>query len=87
MNVNASGVMYCMRAQLSKITKPGGSIVNIASVGGIRGMPHSAAYSASKHAVIGLSASASGEHGREGVRINTVLPYASPVEVKICEGC
>jgi NAD(P)-dependent dehydrogenase (short-subunit alcohol dehydrogenase family) len=67
--------MYCMRAQLGHITKPGGSIVNVASTAGIHGLPKSAAYSASKHGVIGLTASAAGEFGKDGVRVNALLPY------------
>lgn len=72
--VNLSGVMYCMRAQLPHLPKPGGSIVNVASTAGIHGLPKSAAYSSSKHGVIGLTASAAGEYGRAGVRINALLP-------------
>jgi NAD(P)-dependent dehydrogenase (short-subunit alcohol dehydrogenase family) len=75
MGINLSGVMYCMRAQLAHIPKPGGSIVNVASTAGLHGLPKSAAYSASKHGVIGLTASAAGEFGRAGVRINSVCPW------------
>ncbi|KAF2500588.1 putative short chain dehydrogenase/ reductase [Lophium mytilinum] len=81
MGVNLNGVMYCMRSQLAHIVKPGGSIVNVASAAGIRGLPNSAAYSASKHGVIGLTSSASGEFGRKGVRINSVLP--GPIDTAI----
>jgi len=79
--VNLSGVMNCMRSQLAHIAKPGGSIVNVASTAGIHGLPKSAAYSASKHGVIGLTTSASGEFGRAGVRINAVLP--GPIDTRI----
>lgn len=72
--VNLGGVMNCMRAQLGYLTKPGGSIVNVASTAGIHGLPKSASYSASKHGVIGLTASAAGEYGKAGVRINALLP-------------
>jgi NAD(P)-dependent dehydrogenase (short-subunit alcohol dehydrogenase family) len=74
LGVNLSGVMYCLRAQLHHVPKPGGSIVNVASTAGTHGLPKSAAYSASKHGVLGLTASAAGEFGRTGVRINSVCP-------------
>ncbi|OCL06315.1 putative short chain dehydrogenase/ reductase [Glonium stellatum] len=79
--VNLTGVMNCMRAQLGKITKPGGSIVNVSSTSGLRGLPHSTAYASSKFAVIGLTESAAGEFGKEGVRINALLP--GPINTKI----
>ncbi|KAL1858071.1 hypothetical protein VTK73DRAFT_7968 [Phialemonium thermophilum] len=79
--VNLSGVMYCMRPQLQHLRRPGGAVVNVASTAGLHGLPKSAAYSASKHGVIGLSASAAGEFGRAGIRIKTVCP--GPIDTKI----
>ena len=75
MDVNLKGTMHCMRAQLPHLPRPGGSIVNVASTAGIHGLPKSAAYSSSKHGVIGLTSSAAGEFGRDGIRINSLLPY------------
>jgi NAD(P)-dependent dehydrogenase (short-subunit alcohol dehydrogenase family) len=63
-----------MRAQLPLLNRPGGSIVNVASTSGRRGLPHNAAYSSSKFAVIGLSESAAGEYAKQGIRINSLLP-------------
>jgi NAD(P)-dependent dehydrogenase (short-subunit alcohol dehydrogenase family) len=74
LGVNLNGVMNCMRAQLPKITRPGGAVVNVASTSGRRGLPHNAAYASSKFAVIGLSESAAGEYAKHGVRINALLP-------------
>jgi NAD(P)-dependent dehydrogenase (short-subunit alcohol dehydrogenase family) len=51
-----------------------GSIINTASIAGVVGVPMSAAYSASKHAVIGLTKSAAGECAGTGVRVNCVCP-------------
>jgi 3alpha(or 20beta)-hydroxysteroid dehydrogenase len=52
----------------------GGAIVNTASVAGLRGTPNLVAYTASKHAVIGLTRTASLEFIRHGVRVNAVCP-------------
>jgi NAD(P)-dependent dehydrogenase (short-subunit alcohol dehydrogenase family) len=51
-----------------------GAIVNCSSIGGLIGSPGRAAYSASKHAVIGLTKSAAKEFGPHGIRVNVLLP-------------
>ena len=72
-DVNLHGVMYCMRAQLQHMNNKG-SIVNAASICGTIGFPKNAAYTASKHAVIGLSRSAAKEVGDREIRVNCIAP-------------
>jgi NAD(P)-dependent dehydrogenase (short-subunit alcohol dehydrogenase family) len=72
MRVNLTGLMYCLRAQLRNMSA-GGSIVNAASVQGTMGFAGHAAYSASKHGVIGLTRSVAKEVAPK-VRVNAVAP-------------
>jgi NAD(P)-dependent dehydrogenase (short-subunit alcohol dehydrogenase family) len=76
MAVNVKGVWLCMRAQIRQMLAQGGggAIVNTASVAGLRGAPSMAAYSASKHAVVGLTKTAAAEYAIKGIRINAVCP-------------
>lgn len=71
--VNQRGLMNCMRAQIPQFND-GGSIVNAASVAGVMGVARNAAYSASKHAVIGLTRSAAKELGERQIRCNCFCP-------------
>jgi NAD(P)-dependent dehydrogenase (short-subunit alcohol dehydrogenase family) len=73
MGVNATGVFNCVRKELQVIAD-GGSIVNAASVLGLRGAAKNPAYSASKHAVVGLTKCAAKDAGDRNVRVNAVAP-------------
>lgn len=71
--VNLHGVMYCMRAQLQYMNNKG-SIVNAASICGVISFPKNAAYTASKHAVIGLPRTAAKEVGDRDIGVNCIAP-------------
>jgi NAD(P)-dependent dehydrogenase (short-subunit alcohol dehydrogenase family) len=73
-DINLTGMMLCIQAELRAIARPGGSIVNLSSASGVRGFPKASGYCASKHGVIGLTSAAAAEYGRQGVRINAVCP-------------
>lgn len=74
-NVNLNGVFYGCRYQLEQMVKNGGgSIVNIASIHGTVAAPMSSAYTATKHAVVGLSKNIAAEYATQNIRCNAVGP-------------
>jgi NAD(P)-dependent dehydrogenase (short-subunit alcohol dehydrogenase family) len=74
-DVNVIGVFLGVKHVLAVMMKQNaGSIINTASIAGLLGTPHTAVYSASKHAVIGLTKSVATECAGTGVRVNCVCP-------------
>jgi NAD(P)-dependent dehydrogenase (short-subunit alcohol dehydrogenase family) len=75
MSVNVKGVWLCMKYEIRQMLKQGGgAIVNTASVAGLVGAPGMPVYAASKHAVVGMTKTASAEYGKAGIRVNSVCP-------------
>jgi 3-hydroxybutyrate dehydrogenase len=75
LRVNATGAFYCMRAVVPMMLEAKwGRVVNLASVAARAGAPYIAAYSASKHALLGLTRAVAEEVAARGVTVNAVCP-------------
>lgn len=75
LNVNLDGVFYGCKYELQQMEKNGGGvIVNIASIHGTVAAPLSSAYTAAKHAVVGLTKNIGAEYGQKNIRCNAVGP-------------
>jgi len=73
MSVNSSGVFYCVKNQIPIMLKQGGGVIlNTSSIAGIRGLPNATAYSASKHAVVGITKTVAMEYAKNNIRVNTI---------------
>jgi NAD(P)-dependent dehydrogenase (short-subunit alcohol dehydrogenase family) len=74
-NANVRGVFWSMKHEAKAMLAQGsGTIINNASMGGVIGFGNAALYIASKHAVLGLTKTASIEWFRQGVRVNAICP-------------
>ncbi len=74
-SINLSGTFYCTRAALPSMLKKGwGRVINVASIAAKTGAPYVAAYTASKHGVLGLTRTVALEVATRGVTVNAICP-------------
>lgn len=83
MSVNLYGPVMAMRKAVQVMLKQetGGNIVNIASIGGVCGARAGAAYTASKHAMVGLTKNTAFMYAKRGIRCNVICPGGVETEV------
>jgi NAD(P)-dependent dehydrogenase (short-subunit alcohol dehydrogenase family) len=82
--VNLRGAFLCARAAFRRMLGRGGAIVNVASLGGLRGfekLPGLCAYTASKSGLVGLTESLAAEGRPHGIRVNGICPGAVDTEM------
>jgi len=77
MAINVRGTLLCIKYAVPRMrARGGGSIINMSSLMGLRGSPMRAAYTASKHAVIGITDAVAQEVGVDNIRVNALCPGA-----------
>ncbi|WP_332502734.1 SDR family NAD(P)-dependent oxidoreductase [Glutamicibacter sp.] len=83
MNVNVNSVLKLTRSVVPLMLEAGqGNVVNVASEAGLRGSAAGVAYTASKHAVIGMTKNSAVMYGKKGLRFNAVAPGAVQTNIE-----
>jgi NAD(P)-dependent dehydrogenase (short-subunit alcohol dehydrogenase family) len=81
-SVNVTGTMYMTRkGTQAMLAGGGGSIINMASTAAVNGATAGVAYTASKHAVVGLTRSTAWQYAQSGIRCNAVMPGGTPTNI------
>lgn len=84
LDVNIKGVWLCMKYEIEQMLENGGgAIVNTSSIFGLNGYPGWSIYTATKHAVTGMTKAAALEYATKGIRVNAVGP--GPIETPLLE--
>lgn len=82
LSVNLDGPMFTSRQAVRQMLQQGsGSIINIASIGGLHGGAAGAAYTVSKHALVGLTRNTAWMYARQGIRCNAICPGATATNI------
>ncbi|MFN8665317.1 MAG: glucose 1-dehydrogenase [Thermomicrobiales bacterium] len=82
LSINLDGPMYTSRRAVGEMRRQGsGSIINIASIGGLQGGAAGAAYTVSKHALIGLTRNTAWMYAKQGIRCNAICPGATATNI------
>jgi NAD(P)-dependent dehydrogenase (short-subunit alcohol dehydrogenase family) len=88
MRVNVKSMWLCLKYEIPHILKQGGAIVNMSSITGLVGIVGQPVYSASKHAIIGLTKTAALEYAKSGIHINAICPGSilTPMQDPVING-
>lgn len=82
LSINLDGPMFASRRAVGQMLQQGsGAIVNIASIGGLHGGAAGAAYTVSKHALIGLTRNTAWMYAKRGLRCNAICPGATATNI------